>query len=369
MTSFLFDRLIGPGLRLLDPEAAHGLTLRALAAGLAPRATDPDDPVLAMQLWGRDFANPVGLSAGFDKDAQVMAPMLALGFGFVEVGSITPRPQAGNPKPRIFRLPEDSAVINRLGFNSGGLEAAVERLKSYRAAPATGRATGAGDRAGDRARRHQPRQEQGQRRCGRRLCHRRRGPGAAGRLPGGQRLLAQHPRPARAAGARGTGGPARPRYGGAAGAGRRRCWLKIAPDLTEEDKQDIAAVCLAAGVAGIVATNTTIARPDGLRGAAKTEGGGLSGKPLFAASTAVLSDLYRLTEGRLPLIGVGGIASGADAYRKIRAGASLVQLYTALIYQGPALVARIKRELARLLRDDGFDSLSAAVGADHRYSG
>ncbi|HIC80499.1 MAG TPA: dihydroorotate dehydrogenase (quinone), partial [Kiloniellaceae bacterium] len=145
--------------------------------------------------------------------------------------------------------------------------------------------------------------------------------------------------------------------------------LKIAPDLTEEDKQDIAAVCLAAGVAGIIATNTTIERPDSLRGAAKAEGGGLSGKPLFAASTAVLSDLYRLTEGKLPLIGVGGIASGADAYRKIRAGASLVQLYTALIYQGPALVTRIKRELARLLRDDGFESLSAAVGADHRYSG
>jgi dihydroorotate dehydrogenase len=145
--------------------------------------------------------------------------------------------------------------------------------------------------------------------------------------------------------------------------------VKIAPDLTAEDKADIAAVSLSMGVSGLIATNTTIARPADLNAAARGEAGGLSGRPLFAPSTAVLGDLYRLTEGRIPLIGVGGVASGADAYRKIRAGASLVQLYTGLIYGGPALVPRIKAELARLLREDGFASLSAAVGADHRYSG
>ena len=145
--------------------------------------------------------------------------------------------------------------------------------------------------------------------------------------------------------------------------------LKIAPDLTEEDKADIAAVCLDLGVAGIIATNTTIARPEDLKGAARGEAGGLSGRPLFEPSTAVLRDLYRLTGGKLPLIGVGGVSSGEDAYRKISAGASLVQLYTGLIYGGPALVTRIKTELARLLREDGFETLRAAVGADHRYSG
>ncbi|HIP78187.1 MAG TPA: quinone-dependent dihydroorotate dehydrogenase, partial [Kiloniellaceae bacterium] len=351
MASFLFDRLIGPGLRLLDPETAHGLTLKALAAGLAPRVTEPDDPLLATRVWGRAFSNPVGLSAGFDKDAEVMAPMLALGFGFVEVGSITPRPQGGNPKPRIFRLPDDAAVINRLGFNSGGLEAAAERLKAYRAGSSKGQGQGlvginlgknrdSDDAAGDYAL------------------------GAAALAPLADYLVVNVSSPntpgLRALQGRGELEDLLGRVTAALPSPAPPLLLKIAPDLTEEDKQDIAAVCLAAGVAGIIATNTTIERPDSLRGAAKAEGGGLSGKPLFAASTAVLSDLYRLTEGKLPLIGVGGIASGADAYRKIRAGASLVQLYTALIYQGPALVTRIKRELARLLRDDGFGSLSAA---------
>lgn len=360
MASFLFDRLIGPGLRLLDPETAHGLTLKALAAGLAPRITEPDDPLLATRVWGRAFSNPVGLSAGFDKDAEVMAPMLGLGFGFVEVGSITPRPQGGNPKPRIFRLPDDAAVINRLGFNSGGLEAAEQRLQAYRAGSSKGPAQGlvginlgknrdSTDAAGDYAR------------------------GAAVLAPLADYLVVNVSSPntpgLRALQGRGELEDLLSRVTAALPSPAPPLLLKIAPDLTEEDKQDIAAVCLGAGVAGIIATNTTIERPASLRGAARAEGGGLSGKPLFAASTAVLSDLYRLTEGKLPLIGVGGIASGADAYRKIRAGASLVQLYTALVYQGPTLVTRIKRELARLLRDDGFDSLAAAVGADHRYSG
>ena len=352
--------MIGPALRLLDPETAHGVTLKALAAGLAPRETEAEDPILATRLWSCDFPNPLGLSAGFDKNAEVIAPMLQLGLGFVEVGSITPRPQPGNPRPRIFRLPEDGAVINRLGFNNEGLEAARVRLAAFRAQQESGQHRGivgvnlgknkdTEDAAAD--------YELGAAALGPLadyLVVNVSSPNTPGlrALQGREELAALLTRVAAA-----LPDPAPPLL------------LKIAPDLTAEDKQDIAAVCLDQAVAGIIATNTTIERPATLKGKARGEAGGLSGRPLFGPSTAVLADLYRLTEGRIPLIGVGGVSSGADAYRKIRAGASLVQLYTALIYRGPAQVARIKRELAGLLREDGFDSVAAAVGADHRYGG
>lgn len=352
--------LIGPLLRRLDPETAHDLTLWGLEHGFGPRAASADDPILATEVWGRRFANPLGLSAGFDKDARVMAPMLDLGLGFVEVGSITPRPQPGNPKPRIFRLPQDAAVINRLGFNNGGLEAARKRLEAFRQGhpgPAAGGVVGVNlgknketaDAAGDYVL------------------------GAIALGPLADYLVVNVSSPntpgLRALQGRGELEDLLGRVLDALPDPAPPLLLKIAPDLTEADKADIAAVCLDIGVSGIIATNTTITRPESLKGAARRETGGLSGHPLFEPSTAVLRDLYRLTEGRLPLIGVGGVASGSDAYRKIRAGASLVQLYTALIYRGPGLVARIKTELARLLREDGFESVSAAVGADHRYSG
>ncbi|WP_227010369.1 quinone-dependent dihydroorotate dehydrogenase [Pelagibius marinus] len=353
--------LIGPALRRLDPETAHNLTLWALEHGLASRRTAPDDPVLASEVWGRRFPNPLGLSAGFDKDARVMGAMLGLGLGFVEVGSITPRPQPGNPKPRIFRLPEDAAVINRLGFNNGGLEAARARLEAFRSGGRggpgkngivgvnLGKNKDTADAAGDYVL------------------------GAAALGPLADYLVVNVSSPntpgLRALQGRGELETLLGRVLDALADPAPPLLLKIAPDLTEEDKADIAAVCLELGVSGIIATNTTIARPETLKGAAKGEAGGLSGRPLFEPSTAVLRDLYRLTGGKLPLIGVGGVSSGAEAYRKIRAGASLVQLYTALIYSGPALVTRIKTELARLLREDGFDSVAAAVGADHRYSG
>jgi len=348
--------LIGPLLRRLDPEIAHRLTLLALRHGLVTGEQVTDDPVLASEIWGRKFANPLGLAAGFDKDAQVMLAMLNLGFGFVEVGSLTPRAQAGNPKPRIFRLAADEAVINRLGFNNGGIEAARGRLDDFRHSVSRGlvgvnigKNKDTVDAASDYV----------------------LGVAALGPLADYLVINVSSPNTPGLRALQGRGeleellgravealpDPAPPLL------------LKIAPDLTEEDKADIAAVCLTAGVSGLIATNTTIARPAGLKSAARSETGGLSGRPLFQPSTTVLSDFYRLTEGKLPLIGVGGIASGADAYRKIRAGASLVQFYTALIYQGPALVTRIKTELARLLQEDGFSSVGAAVGADHRYSG
>lgn len=353
--------LIGPALRRLDPETAHNLTIWGLEHGFGPRAAAPDDPLLASEVWGRRFANPLGLSAGFDKDARVMSPLLGLGLGFVEVGSITPRPQLGNPKPRIFRLPEDGAVINRLGFNNGGLEAARARLEAFRRSAAGDRDGGGpvgvnlgknkdtADAAGDYVL------------------------GAISLGPLADYLVVNVSSPntpgLRALQGRGELEQLLGRVLDALPHPAPPLLLKIAPDLTEPDKADIAAVCLDLGVSGIIATNTTIARPETLRGAARGEPGGLSGRPLFEPSTAVLRDLYRLTEGRLPLIGVGGVTSGSDAYRKIRAGASLVQLYTALIYRGPGLVPRIKAELASLLREDGFETVSAAVGADHRYSG
>jgi dihydroorotate dehydrogenase len=349
--------LLGPALRRLDPETAHDLTLWALRHGLAPRAAGGDDPILATRLWGISFANPLGLAAGFDKNARVVEPMLGLGLGFVEVGSVTPRPQPGNPKPRIFRLPEDAAVINRLGFNNAGLEAARDNLAAFRRTHPNsgpvgvnlGKNKDTADASSDYVL------------------------GAAALGPLADYLVINVSSP-NTPGLRALQGRAAleellGRVLAALPDPAPPLLVKIAPDLTEEDKADIAAVALFLKVSGLIAANTTIARPEGLKSAAKGEAGGLSGRPLFDPSKAVLRDLYRLTEGKVPLIGVGGVSSGADAYRKIRAGASLVQLYTGLIYGGPGLVPRIKMELARLLREDGFDSVAAAVGADHRYSG
>ena len=348
-------RWIGPLLRRLPPETAHRVTIRGLAAGLALGVDKVSDPILATRVWGLDFANPVGLAAGFDKAAEVFSPMLRLGIGFVEVGSITPKPQPGNAKPRLFRLTEDAAVINRLGFNSTGLDGAVANLRQ-RAAERRGivginlgKNRDSTDAAADYA------------------------AGVAALAAFADYLVINVSSP-NTPGLRDLqqAGVLRSLIERAQAALRSAVpkppplLLKIAPDLTPEDRGDIAAVALDADVGGIIVGNTTVSRPAGLRSRHVGESGGLSGRPLFPLSTDVLRDMYRLTGGRLPLIGVGGIASGADAYRKIRAGASLVQLYTALIYEGPGLIGRIKRELAACLRADGFASVADAVGADHR---
>lgn len=352
-------RLAGPLMRLLPAEAAHGLALWALKAGLAPRQRGPDPPILASRLWDLDFPNPVGLAAGFDKDGEAVAALLALGFGFVEVGSVTPRPQPGNPRPRLFRLPEDEAVINRLGFNSAGHEAVAARLRSLRrpgaerpgvigvnlgmnrdsAEPAADYAAGVAAFAG--------------------LADYLVVNVSSPNTPGLRELQERHALGELLIRVREAGG-------GASAAGGPPLLLKIAPDLDAAERRDAAQVALEAGVDGLIVSNTTLSRPPGLEGRHRGEAGGLSGRPLMAPSTEALADIYRLTEGRLPLIGTGGIAGGADAYAKIRAGASLVQLYTALVYQGPGLIARIKRELAELLRQGGFANLGEAVGADHR---
>jgi dihydroorotate dehydrogenase len=345
-------RFVGPLLRLLDPEVAHGLTLRALERGFGPRGDAPDDPILAVSLWGRDFSNPIGLAAGFDKNAAAVGPLFGLGFGYLEVGTITPRPQAGNPKPRVFRLPEDGAVINRLGFAGEGAEAAARRLARWRA-------EGGGGLVGVN------------------LGRNRDSADAAADYATGARALAGHAdylvinvSSPNTPGLRALQGRAelerlieavRAALAEVRPQAAPPLLVKIAPDLEAEDLADIAAVALERGLEGLIATNTTVARPPGLKGRDRGEPGGLSGRPLFALSTRVLAELSRLTAGRVPLIGVGGVASGAEAYAKIRAGASLVQLYTGLIYRGPALVPRIKTELAALLRRDGFTSVGPAL--------
>lgn len=344
-------KLAKPLIGALDAEDAHRLAIRALALGLVPGDRTPDDPILATTLWGRDFLNPVGLAAGFDKNAEVADALLDLGFGFVELGSVTPRPQPGNPRPRLFRLDEDRAVINRMGFNNDGLDAVADRLARRTRRGLVGANLGKNKDTEDAAADYE-------------IGVARLAPLAdylvinvsSPNTPGLRALQSAEAlealvRRAKAAMPKGQAVP---------------LLLKVAPDLTPEDRADIARIALAEKLDGLIVTNTTIARPDHLRSRHKSETGGLSGQPLFAPSTAALADFHRLTEGRLPLIGVGGIASGRQAYAKIRAGASLVQLYSALVFEGPGLVGRIKRELAARLRADDFSTLAQAVGADHR---
>lgn len=340
---------LGLGLmRRVDPERAHGLALKALASGLAPLPGPVTSPRLACTLAGMPLPNPVGLAAGFDKNATAIAQLSRAGFGFLEVGAATPLPQPGNPKPRLFRLAEDRAAINRFGFNNDGMEAIAARLAARSHGPVpVGLNLGANktsdNRAADFARVLAA--------CGPHVdfatvnvsspnTERLRdlqGPAALSALLDGVMQ-------ARAALARPI-----------------PVFLKIAPDLSEEDLAGIAQVALSAGLSGIIATNTTLSR-EGLKSAHAGEAGGLSGAPLFEKSTRVLARLSQLTEGQLSLIGVGGISSAEEAYAKIRAGASSVQLYTAMVYQGLSLAARIARGLDGLLARDGFASVAEAVG-------
>ncbi len=346
--------LTGPLLRLLDPERAHALAVWAAARGLTPRQRAPDPPLLACRLWGRRFPNPIGLAAGFDKDARAADALLDMGFGFVEIGTVTPKPQPGNPRPRMFRLREDGAVINRMGFNSGGAAAAAARLARRQRRGVVGVNLGKNKDTADAAADYESGVEALAPLADYVVIN-----VSSPNTPGLRALQGRAPLEALVARVRAALDARVPEA-------TPPLLLKVAPDLTDDDRGDIAAVALAGGLDGLIVTNTTVGRPPSLRSRHRDEVGGLSGRPLFALSTEVLSDLYRRTEARLPIIGVGGIASGADAYAKIRAGASLVQLYTALVYQGPALVGRIKTDLARRLAADGFTSVAEAVGADHR---
>jgi dihydroorotate dehydrogenase len=346
--------IMRPLLFMLGAETAHGLALRALKAGWVRGDCVADPGILKTSLWGRDFSNPIGLAAGFDKNAEVPDVVLELGFGFTEVGSITPLAQAGNPRPRLFRLPADRAVINRMGFNNDGLDVVAARLSARAGKPGAIVGINLGkNKDSDSAVEDYLKGVAGLGLLADYLVVNVSSPNTPGlRALQGKGPLRDLLMPVRAA-VNKLDTPRKPPL-----------LLKVAPDLTDEDKADIADVVMETGVDGLIATNTTIERPDSLCSATKVEGGGLSGAPLMELSTQVLSDFYRLTAGQVPLIGVGGVASGADAYSKIRAGASLVQLYSGLVYGGPTLVSRIKRDLAGLLQRDGFASVNEAVGAD-----
>jgi len=340
--SGLYD-LVRPLAFALDPEAAHGLTLRALPLWPAPR--EADDPILRTRLAGLDLPNPIGLAAGFDKNVEVPDAMLRLGFGMVECGSVTPRPQGGNPKPRLFRLVEDRAVINRMGFNNDGMAAAATRLSRRPRNGVVGINLGANKDSEDRTADYAT------------------GIAVLGGLADYVTVNISSPNtPGLRALQDGRAladliarvQAARPRASGP-------LFVKVAPDLEAEDFDTIARAAIDGGVDGLIVSNTTLARP-GLRSKWAGESGGLSGAPLAGLAMAALRGFHGATGGALPLIAVGGIASGADALARIRAGASAVQLYSALVYEGPALVGRMKDELAAGLRAAGFASVGDAVG-------
>jgi len=342
------ERLGLAALHRLDPEVAHGLSLKALQAGLVPLAGVVTSPRLACRVAGLDLPNPVGLAAGYDKNAVALSALSRAGFGFIEVGAATPLAQDGNPRPRLFRLTEDQAAINRFGFNNEGMAAIAARLAARKVGRVpVGLNLGANktstDRAGDFAKVLAA--------CGPHVdfatvnvsspntekLRDLQGPAALrALLDGVMAVRGDLPR-------------------------KIPVFLKIAPDLTPDDLAALAEVALTSGISGIIATNTTLSR-EGLTSVHKDETGGLSGAPLFERSTRVLAQLSRLTTGNLPLIGVGGVASAEQAYAKIRAGASAVQLYTALVYQGLSMVGEIVTGLETLLARDGFSRVAEAVG-------
>ncbi|XP_077308172.1 dihydroorotate dehydrogenase (quinone), mitochondrial [Lithobates pipiens] len=359
---FYSEHLIPALQKVVSPEQAHTLSVRFAALGLLPRCTQPESQRLEVNVLGCRFRSPVGLAAGFDKHAEAVDGLFKVGFGFVEIGSVTPNPQDGNPKPRVFRLPQDRAIINRYGFNSHGIEAVRQRLlgrtEKQKKLTSEGMPLGINlgknktseDAAADYTR--------GVRELGPLadyLVINVSSPNTPGLrdLQGREQL---HHLLAKVVSARNALPPDH----------RPALLVKIAPDLSPRDKQDIASVVTELGIDGLIVTNTTVSRPNTLKDPQSCEVGGLSGVPLRDMATETVREMYALTSGKVPIIGVGGISCGLDALQKIRAGASLIQLYTALTYQGPPVVGKVTRELEQLLIEQGFSSVSEAVGADHR---
>jgi dihydroorotate dehydrogenase len=346
----LIDRLSRPLLRALDPEDAHALTIKALKRVPLPRAA-ADPPELAVRAFGLNFPHPLGVAPGFDKHGEVPDPILRLGFGFVEVGTVTPRPQAGNPRPRIFRLEQDRGVINRLGFNSVGAPVVLARLSARaKAGGIVGVNVGANRDSADRAEDYA------------RLVETFAAVASyftinisSPNTPGLRDL--QHAQQLDDLLARVIEARDRART-------RKPVLLKIAPDLTLGDLDDVVWIARKRRLDGMIVGNTTVARPPSLRDRGAKEAGGLSGRPLFKLSTRMLAETFVRTEGAFPLIGVGGIDSGPTAIAKIKAGASLVQVYSGLIYRGIGLLQEIKADLAAALKRGHRDSLASMVGVD-----
>jgi len=357
MSRLLF-KLAQPFLHRMDPESAHHMTLKALKTGVMPCPTRVDDARLKTTLWGRMFPNPVGLAAGFDKNADVVAQMLNIGFGFVEAGTVTPRPQEGNPRPRVFRDSDHEAVINRMGFPNGGLENFRHNIEKFfeskpRAPGIVGINIGMNKGVDDPAKDY----------C---MLVRALGPYAdyltvnisspntlglrnlqarENLIPLLTRIMEER--------TKSCGKESPPPL-----------LVKLAPDLNDEQLKDVAACLTETGVDGVILGNTTLDRPEYLPAEFYEQQGGLSGRPLTTKSTEIIRAFYKHTDGKLTIIGAGGISSARDAYAKIRAGASLVQLYTALVFQGPELVPDILTGLTRLLEKDGIDHISKATGLD-----
>lgn len=341
-----------PFLRALDPEHAHEVTLKALEAGLYPRQLNADDKRLAQNIWGLDFPNPIGIAAGFDKNARVPGAILNSGFGFAEIGTVTPRPQSGNPRPRVFRLPRNGAMINRLGFNSQGHAAVLARLKRCDCQGVVGVNIGAGKDSADAPDDYVAGLEaftpvadyftvniSSPNTPGLRDLQ---APKALDALLA--RLMAKRGELVRA------GSPSRP------------ITVKLSPDIAGDDIAPICQRLMAHGVDGVIVSNTTLDRTAVSGHEHGRETGGLSGAPLYERSTGLLARVYVHTKGQIPLIGVGGIDSGTAALGKIEAGASLIQLYTGLVYSGPGLIAEIKKTLIEAIERAGLDSIAGLTG-------
>lgn len=339
---------VTPALRRLDPERAHRLAILALRFGLVGADRIPDDEALSVEAFGSRFSNPIGLAAGFDKDGKALRGLARLGFGFVETGTITPRPQPGNPRPRVFRLQEDRAVINRYGLNSEGFDSVRARIARLR----WGLDARIGVNIGPNKNRDAERD-----------------------LPSLVLALSTPPKVDYIA--INVSSPNTPglrdlqqgrRLSALLTAINEKCrWrlplaVKIAPDQAPGALEEIVETCVSHNVQGLIVGNTTTARPGTLRNPARAETGGLSGMPLFGPSTRLLRDAFHLARGRLVLVGCGGVCTGADALAKIKAGASLVQIYTSFAYEGPTLIPRLKRELLAALHADGYARVSDAVG-------
>lgn len=352
---------IRPLLFRLDPETAHNLTIKTLKTGLYPRPQPQPsyDPALSVRLWGKTFPSPLGLAAGFDKNAEVIKPMLGLGFGFIEVGTVTPKPQHGNPRPRIFRAPVYEAVINRMGFPNKGMLAFKDNLGRFFEDDPPHNAIIGINIGMNKSQKHPAKDY--------RVLVRQLGPMAdyltinisSPNTPGLRDLQKREP-------LLNLLGQVKDERDKACGLVPPPLLLKLAPDLDDKQQEELAAAVMEAGIDGLILTNTTLSRIKGLPRAFSGEKGGLSGKPLRPLSTEIIRNFYRLTDGTLPIIGLGGISTAADAYEKIRAGACLVQLYSALVFHGPDVVKEITKGLKELLEKDGFATITEAVGADHK---
>ena len=342
-------------IKIFPPEFAHDLTLKLLKLNLSKKNII-DNPMLNQHFLGLDFSNPIGLAAGFDKNAEVINPIFNLGFGFVEIGTITPKPQKGNNKPRIFRLKEDEAIINHLGFNNLGTEKILKNLKKFRSLNFKGKVLGIN------IGKNQNSLNAIDDYCycleklsgfGHSITVNISSPNTPGlrdlQLRGKIEVLVKS---------------LQKKQKELTNRADLPIFIKISPDISEEQLRDIALMSLANNVSGLVISNTTIKRKNNLASPNKNEIGGLSGKPLFLQSTLILKKMYSLTNGQVPLIGVGGVSNGKECYEKIKAGANLIQLYTALIYQGPNVVNRIKNELIDLMKTDGFNNIREIVGKE-----